>query len=124
MDSFLDLEATKMAMALVEEIYRLARELPKEEMFGLASQLKRAATSSVANIAEGFGRFSYRDKARHYVIARGECSEVTAFLHIAARVKLLTDEKVEHAHVLANHTGRLLSGLIASSRERASQEDS
>jgi len=124
MESFLDLEATKVAMELTEEIYRLARELPKEEMFGLASQLKRAATSIVANTAEGFGRYSYRDKARHYVIARGECSEVTAFLHIATRVKLLTDENVKRAHELANRTGRLLSGLIASSRERASQEDS
>ncbi|MDD5751415.1 MAG: four helix bundle protein [Candidatus Peribacteraceae bacterium] len=119
MKSFLDLEAAKSAMELVEEVYRLTRMLPKEETYGIASQLKRAATSIVANIAEGFGRYTFPDKARHYLIARGECSEVTAYVLITVRVKLLTSKNTQHALELADRTGRLLSGLIASCKERA-----
>ncbi len=121
MKTFLDLEAAKSAMDLVEEVYRLTQKLPKEELYGIASQLKRAAASIVANIAEGFGRYSYADKARHYVIARGECTEVTAFFHITIRVKLLSENDVRHAFQLADQTGRLLSGLIAASRRRSDE---
>jgi four helix bundle protein len=119
MKSFLDLEAAKSAMELTEEVYRLSRTLPKEETYGLVSQLKHATTSIVANIAEGFGRFTFRDKARHYIIARGECSEVTAYLYIIVRVKLLPSKSVQHALELADRSGKLLSGLITSCKERA-----
>lgn len=118
MNSFLDLEATKSAMDLVEEIYRITKTFPREELFGLVSQMRRASTSIVANIAEGFGRYTYLDKARHYTIARGECSEVSAFLHITIRVKLLSSDDAATALSLAEQTGKLLSGLIASSRNR------
>lgn len=119
MKSFLDLEATKTALDLVEEVYRITKHLPKEEMFGISSQLKRASASVVANIAEGFGRYSYADKARHYTIARGECSEVVAFLYVVIRVKLLPSVEVQRALSLAESAGKLLSGLIASCRKHS-----
>ena len=105
-------------MDLVEEIYRLTAKFPKEEQFGLSSQIKRACASIVANTAEGFGRFSYADKAYKYVIARGECAEVAAFLLIAIRVKFLTSDQAQHALELTDTVGKLLSGLVESTRKR------
>lgn len=119
MKSFLELQATQVALELAAEVYQLCRKLPKSEMFGISSQVKRAVASVVANIAEGFGRYSYKDKANRYTIARGECSEVVAFLYVAERVGLLAHSDVADAIVLAEQAGKLLSGLIASSRDRA-----
>lgn len=118
MDSYKDLKAWQTAMDLVEEIYLLTRTFPKEEMYGLTSQLRRASSSIVANIAEGFGRYTYADKAYKYVISRGECTEVEAFLLIAIRVKIITKENASHALDLSQETGRLLSGLIKSCYKR------
>ena len=59
MKSYTDLEAWKVALDLVVEIYRITKKLPKEERYGLTSQLRRSSTSILANIAEGFGRFTY-----------------------------------------------------------------
>jgi len=114
MKSYTDLDAYQLSMDLVEEVYTLTRTFPPEELYGLTSQLRRAATSTVANIAEGFGRFTYDDKAHRYTIARGECTEVEAFLFIALRLKFTTTEKVKRALQLVKHVGRLLSGLIKS----------
>lgn len=120
MESFLDLKATQEALSLVEEVYQLCRLLPKEELYGLASQLKRSSSSIIANIAEGYGRYTYADKANKYVIARGECWEVVALLHVAVRVRLMTADDSKKGLLLAEQVGKLLSGLIASSRNRSS----
>lgn len=120
MKSFLDLHAAQSAMQLVEEVYAICKKLPKEELFGLTQQLKNAAASVVANIAEGYGRFSYPDKANRYTIARGECTEVVARLLIAERVNLLERKDINRGLEIAETTGKLLSGLIASCRKRAS----
>ncbi len=120
MKSFTDLEAWKVGMNLVEEIYQLTTNFPQSEKYGLISQLRRASSSVVANIAEGFGRYSYAEKAQKYVIARGECTEVTAFVLVAIRVKYAKRKEVEHALQLADHVGKLLSGLIRSCRSRSS----
>src|SRR3989339_908412 len=124
MNDFMDLQATQVAMNLVEEIYRLYCKLPKEETYGLISQLTRASTSIVANIAEGFGRYTYWDKAHHFTIARGECTEVVAHLLIAVRVHLLTQKDIQSSLALSDQTGKLLSGLIFSSRKRAASPSS
>jgi len=118
MKSFTDLNAWKIGMDLVEEVYRLTTDLPKSEQFGLSSQLKRACASIVANTAEGFGRYSHADKSYKYIIARGECAEVTAFLLIAIRVEFLTRDQAQHALELTDTVGKLLSGLIQSARNR------
>ncbi|MCF7844382.1 MAG: four helix bundle protein [Kiritimatiellales bacterium] len=119
MKSFTDLEAWKEAMNFVEEVYKITADFPKSEQYGITNQLRRASTSVVANIAEGFGRYSYAEKAQRYVIARGECSEVKAFLLVATRVKLISKEEIHHLLELNDKVGRLLSGLIQSSRNRS-----
>ncbi len=103
-------------MDLVHEIYLLTAVFPKSEMYGLTSQLKRASTSVTANIAEGFGRYTFADKSHKYVIARGECTEVETFLRIAVRVGIISGQQAQKAMTLSNRTGKLLSGLIQSCR--------
>lgn len=67
---FEDLEVWQMGKQLAIKIYSLTKSFPKDEIFGLTSQMKRAVLSVPANIAEGFGRFHYPDKAKFYLNAR------------------------------------------------------
>jgi four helix bundle protein len=120
MEDFMSLRAAQVSMDLVEEVYRLCKKLPREELYGLSSQLKRAVSSIVANIAEGYGRYTFRDKASRYTISRGECVEVSAYLLIAVRIRLLQPTDTKRALALALETKKLLSGLISSCRQRDS----
>lgn len=74
--SFTDLIAWKKAHILVLEIYKIVAKFPKEELFGLTSQIKRSVISIVSNIAEGFSRKSIKEKIQFYYIALGSLTEV------------------------------------------------
>jgi four helix bundle protein len=115
--SFTDLVAWQRAMELVDVVYDACALFPRDEQFGLISQLKRSSTSIVANIAEEFGRYTYPDKIHKYVIARGECTEVEAFLLIAYRRKFLSKEETIKIRKLCHEVQSLLSGLITASRK-------
>jgi four helix bundle protein len=78
--SFTDLLVWKKAHSFVLAIYLLTKDFPKEELYGLTNQLRRAAVSIPANIAEGFGRFSKPEKIRFLNIAQGSLNEVKYFL--------------------------------------------
>ena len=73
---FEDLECYQLARQVYKEAYRVARELPVEEKYNLAPQIRRAAASLLLNIAEGYGRYHYLDTLRFYYIARGSLMEV------------------------------------------------
>lgn len=75
MRGFEDLECYQLAMNVFREGYRVAALLPVEEKYNLADQLRRAATSIILNIAEGYGRYHYLDSLRFYYIARGSIME-------------------------------------------------
>ena len=112
MESFTDLIAWKKGMELVQDVYRLSNSFPREELYALTAQLRKASTSILANTAEGFGRFTYADKANKYTIARGECAEVQAFMWIAASLGFIKQENAEEIVKKAQEVGRILSGLI------------
>ncbi|MEK7137616.1 MAG: four helix bundle protein [Patescibacteria group bacterium] len=112
MDSFTDLEAWKVGMELLQEIYALTKRLPKEEQYGMTSQLRRATTSILANLAEGFSRASPADKAHKYTISRGECSEVKAYLLICIELRYFQQQDGQRALELVEREGQLFSGLI------------
>jgi four helix bundle protein len=73
---FEDLECYQLALRVFKQAYQIAKALPPEEKFNLADQLRRAATSVLLNIAEGYGRYHYLDCLRFYYFARGSLSEV------------------------------------------------
>ena len=119
MKTFTDLKAWQVGMDLVEEVFGLSCKFPKSELYGLTQQIRRSSMSVVSNIAEGFGRYTYPDKANRYTIARGECTEVLTQIIVAARLKFITEKEAERALQLSNEVGRMLSGLITSCKNRS-----
>jgi len=114
--SFTDLIAWQEAHKLVLKIYEITKGFPKEEIFGLVMQLRRASVSITSNIAEGFSRQSYKDKVHFYSMALGSLTEVQNQILISKDIKYLEGEDFKH---LADQTvvvSKLLNGLIKSSK--------
>ena len=107
-----DLEAWSLAMNLVESIYRHTREFPKEEVYGLASQLRRAAVSIPSNIAEGKGRSSDRELIQFLNHARGSLYEVQTQIKIGKRLGYLSERDARALEAEAARVGKVLNGLI------------
>jgi four helix bundle protein len=103
----------------VNDIYAITKKFPKDERFELITQIRSSSTSILANLAEGFGKYTYADKAGKYVIARGECTETEAFLHIAASLNFVSSSGIEPILKRTQHVGRLLLGLIFSMRKQS-----
>lgn len=121
MESFVKLDAWQVALELVKEIYYLTQKFPNDERFGMTSQLRRAATSITANIAEGFSRITPADKLHKFIIARGECSEVHAFLICAVTVGFVDNQTIDTAVQLALRTGKLITGMVNAQRRAISR---
>ncbi|QUE51663.1 four helix bundle protein [Luteolibacter ambystomatis] len=103
----------------------ICKALPKEERFRLGDQILRAARSSTANIAEGYGRFHYLDNAKFCSNARGSCWEMVDHLITAHDEEIITSELLEQGRALAATAIALLNGYISylrrASRERDTQ---
>ena len=98
-------------MDLVVLSYELARQLPDSERYGLATQIRRAAVSIPANIAEGHGRKHLGDKLHHLSVANGSLKEVETHLLIAERLGFLKSVETQPALKMAEQLGRMLSVL-------------
>lgn len=92
---FEDLEVWQESQLFAVEIYHITRSFPKEEIYGITSQIRRAAASISANIAEGFGRHTNNDKLHFYTIAYGSLLEVKNFLYLAQKLEYI-DEEILH----------------------------
>ena len=103
-------------MDLVVESYRVSRLLPKTEMFGLISQIQRAAVSVPANIAEGHGREQLGDYLRHLSIASGSLMELETHMLIISPLYIPMDE-VKCALEMVRELDRMLSGLTKELKE-------
>ena len=93
--SFKDLKIWQKSVQLVEEIYTISRSFPKEEMYGLQSQLRRSAVSIPSNIAEGFARLHNREYRNFLYISLGSCAELTTQIIIASRLKYIEQAKAD-----------------------------
>ncbi len=113
MAGYKDLEAWKKSMELVREVYEATKDYPKEELFGLTSQTKRAAVSVPTNIAEGSGRNYKKDTIQFLHIARGSLYEVDTLLNVAAMVEILQEEKFNTLHKMTEECIKILNGLIS-----------
>jgi four helix bundle protein len=98
-------------MDLAEQCYRVTRTFPKEELFGMTSQIRRAAASIPANIAEGQGRQHTSEFLNFLSIARGSLKEVETHLILAQRVELLTSAQLEPVLTLADRVSQMLTAL-------------
>jgi four helix bundle protein len=111
MAGFRDLKVWQAAMCLAEEVYRLSGQFPKHEIYGLASQLQRAAVSIPSNIAEGQARNSSKEFHHFLGIARGSLAELETQLMLAQRLGYLAEEKVSPTLDKAEEVGKMLKGL-------------
>ena len=112
--NYQDLISWQKAMDLVEVVYRATIDFPREELYALTSQLRRAVVSVPCNIAEGQGRRSEREFARFLNIAHGSLRESETLILIAGRLKYLNPESKAALIGLASEVGRLVNGLINS----------
>jgi four helix bundle protein len=106
-----DLIAWQKAMDFVVLIYKTTGSFPREEVFGLTSQVRKAAVSIPSNIAEGQGRNTVGDFLHFLGVARGSLQEVETQILIAQRLLYISAEKQEEALVLSSEVGRLINGL-------------
>lgn len=112
--SYRDLVVWQEAMNLAEACYRLSLLLPREEQYGLSSQIRRSSGSVAANIAEGYGRDSLGSYVHHLKIAQGSLKELETHLLLGARVTLLKQDSVSALLESSDGIGKMLRGLIRS----------
>ena len=93
--SFKDLRIWQRGIRLVEDVYAASRSFPKEERYGLQSQLRRAAVSIPSNIAEGFARLHNKEYRNFLYISLGSCAEITTQIIIATRLKYVEATKAD-----------------------------
>jgi len=119
--SFTHLEVWQEGHKLVLGVYRAAKSFPKEELFALVSQMRRAAVSVTSNIAEGFARTSYREKAQFYQIARGSLVELQNQLLISRDIGYLSKKAFSEVSDRSIVTHRLLNAFIKSTIQKQSK---
>lgn len=111
MTSYKNLDAWKNAMQLVKEVYLLTKKFPKDELYALTSQTKRAAVS-VPNIAEGLGRQYKKDTLQFLHISRGSLYELETLLNIAVMVEIITEEEFNKIIPALEKALQVLNGFI------------
>ncbi|MBI2476061.1 MAG: four helix bundle protein [Candidatus Taylorbacteria bacterium] len=116
MREFTDLKVWQESHKLVILIYKETKSFPREEIFGLTSQMRRAAVSVSSNIAEGFGRQSYKEKVQFYYLAHGSLVELKNQLFIARDILYITVPHFETLMEQVAQVQRLLQGLISKSK--------
>jgi four helix bundle protein len=111
---YTELIAWKKAMAFVTDIYKISENFPSRELYGLSSQLRRAAVSIPSNIAEGQGRRSTKEFKHFLSNAQGSLCEVETQVRIAGNLGYISQQTVEELLDKAGEIGRILHGLQAS----------
>lgn len=99
---------------LAFQIYVITKKFPREELFSLVSQMRRAAISVPANIVEGYSRTSNKEKIQFYNIARSSLTELEYFLDFSFRLNYLSRNQYDFLIKLRNEAGKLLNGFIKS----------
>jgi four helix bundle protein len=110
--SYRELEVWKQSMDLVIEVYFLSKKFPKDERFGLISQMQQSAISIPSNIAEGYGRSHRGDYLHHLSIARGSLCELETQIIIAGRLKYVTNAEAKKAWDLCQACGKMFTSMI------------
>ena len=110
--SYQDLDVWRIAVDLTEECYRLAAYFPRDEAYGLSAQIKRAAVSVPANIAEGYGRDQTGSYLQFLRISLGSLRELETHLIIVERVGLASGPSLTNARQMCDRVGRMLRNLI------------
>jgi four helix bundle protein len=115
--SFTDLLSWKKGHEIVLEVYKVTRDFPKEERYGIVDQLRRAVVSITCNQAEGFNRHSKKDKTHFYYTALGSVAEVQNLLLVAKDIGYLDNHTFNQIAQLTVQEAKLIKGLIRSTNK-------
>ena len=118
-NSYRDLKVWQDAMTLAESCYRLTRQFPRDELFGLTSQIRRSAASIPANIAEGHGRESTGSFVQSLRVSQGSLKELETHLLLAERIGMLPASELETALGRCESLGKMVRALIRSLQGRS-----
>jgi len=116
--SYEDLIVWQKADQLAYNVFSLVKKFPKEELYGLISQIKRSSLSVPANIAEGFARGSQKDFLRFLYIAWGSLVETEYFLKFSHKLDYITFKELENNLNLTQEIGKMLNGLVKSIKNK------
>ena len=109
--SYRDLRVWQAAMQLAKEIYRISGRFPQREMYGMTSQITRAAVSVPSNIAEGHARDSRKEFLHHISIAMGSLAELETQVELSTELEFVDSKTAESVLQLADGVGKMLRGL-------------
>ncbi len=115
--SFTDLDTWKEGHKLVILTYRITKAFPADEQYGLVNQVRRAAVSVTSNIAEGFSRSSYADKAHFFVMAQGSLTELQNQLLVGRDVDYISPEDFQKLAQQSVIVHKLITGLLKSTKQ-------
>lgn len=115
--TFKDLKVWQEGHRLVLMIYKLTKDFPKEEKYGLTDQMRRCAVSITSNIAEGFSRQGVKEKVQFYFLAKGSLTELDNQLLVSKDVKYINNETFNLIEAQIVIVGKLLTGLIKSTKK-------
>ena len=110
--SYKDLNIWQRSIKVVEEIYKITKNFPKEEIYGLTSQLRRSAVSIPSNIAEGFARLSNKEYKQFLFISLGSCSELSTQIIIALRLEYLRSKEADQLLNEIDEISKMTMSLI------------
>jgi four helix bundle protein len=116
MQNYKDLKVWEKAHQFTLKIYDVSKQFPKEELYGLTNQLRRAASSVPANIAEGCGKNTNTDFAKYLNIALGSANESEYFVLLAKDLGYINDEDFKMLYELINEINAMLIALVAKVR--------
>ena len=123
METHKDLRVWQHSMEMVTSIYQMTKTFPKEELFGLVSQIRRAAVSVPSNIAEGYARGSEREKLHFLRISSGSMSEVETQLLLSLNLGYISQETYSELSEMITSVWKQLNALISSVKKKLSPEE-
>lgn len=113
-EDFTDVEAWRLGHKLALEVYKISKSYPDDEIYALTSQTRRVVVSITSNIAEGMGRFSYRDRIRFFYISRGSLYEVQNLILLAYDLSYMNQDDFLTLQKKIDEARRVLNGFINS----------
>jgi four helix bundle protein len=110
--NFRDLDVWQKGIEIVKHVYKATKSFPRQEFYGLASQMQRCSVSIPSNIAEGFNRFHNKEYKQFLYIALGSCAELETQIEIAVELKYIGDERRSVLLEEIDHESRMLRNLV------------
>jgi len=110
--NFRDLNIWKLGVEIVEDVYKLTKSFPKDELYGLSAQMKRCAVSIPSNVAEGFARKHNKEYKQFLYITLGSCAELETQIEIASSLEYIKEEEKKNSLEKINHVTRMVMNLL------------